>query len=138
MIGRMEAHEIDAPSVAIVGVEFGRVAVGQRAELEKFGRAGARAERLERVRRPSGALALDRLLQRRVGIVEVIVGEFDRLVEDLMGRGAVRVEGGAEIVLSILAERPWRAIPFFPEVPPAQGMSKESPALAVAVRARAC
>ena len=45
----MEADEIDAPAVAVVRVELGRVLVGERAELEKLGRAGAGAERSERI-----------------------------------------------------------------------------------------
>ena len=97
----MEADEVDAPPVSIVGVELGRVLVRQRPELQKFGRPGAGAEGFERIARPARAFARDRLLQRRVGIVEVEVGEFDRLVEDLVGDGAVRVEGRAEIVLSV-------------------------------------
>ena len=101
MIGGMEANEIDAAPVAVVGVELWRVLIRQRPQLQKFSRARARAERFEPVGRPRGALALDRLLQRRVGIVEVVVGELDRLVEHLMGNGPIRVEGRAEIVLSV-------------------------------------
>ena len=97
----MEADEIDSAPVAIVGVELGRVPVRQRPQLQEFGRAGAGAEGSERVARPSPAFALDRLLQRRVGIVEVEVGEFDRLVEDFVGDGAVGVEGAPEVVLSV-------------------------------------
>ena len=77
----MEADEIDAPPVAIVGVELGRVLVRERPQLQKFRRPGARAEGSERIARPARAFALNRLLQRRVGIVEVEVDEFDRLVE---------------------------------------------------------
>ena len=117
----MVANEIDAPSIAIVGVELGRVAVRQHAELEKLARAGARPERFKPDRRPSGALAPDRLLQRRVGIVEVSVGEFDRLVEDLMGRSAVRVEGRAEIVLPILNSAHGVQFPFSERYHPHRG-----------------
>ena len=117
----MEAHQIDAPAIAVVGVEFGRVAVGEHAELE-ITRPSRRAPRTLRARRrPSGALALDRLLQRRVGIVEIVVGEFDRLVEDLVGRGAVRVEGGAEIVLSILESAHGVQFPFSQRYHPHRG-----------------
>ena len=95
MIGGVEAHEVDPAAVAVVGVEFGRVLVGERAQFEPFGRSGMRAEGAERVRGPVRALAPHRLLQRGVGIVEVVVGEFDRLVDHLMGDGPVRVEPGA-------------------------------------------
>ena len=51
VIGGMEADEIDAAPVAVVGVELGRVPVRERPELQKFGRPGAGAECL-RARRP--------------------------------------------------------------------------------------
>ncbi len=102
VIGRMKAHQIDAPSVAIVGVEFGRVPVRQRPLLQIVGRARARPERFEPARRPRGALAPHRLPQRRIGVEEIIVGEFDRLVEHFMRRGAVGIERAAEIVLSVV------------------------------------
>src|SRR5271156_4727826 len=85
MIGRMEADEIDAAPVAVVGVELWRVLIRQRPQLQKFSRARARAEGSERIAGPACAFALNRLLQRRVGFVEVIVDEFDRLVEYLVG-----------------------------------------------------
>src|SRR3984885_5441582 len=101
MIGGMEANEIDAPPVAVVGVELWRVLIGQRPPPQKFSRARVLPERSEPAGRPCGAFALDRLLQPRVGVVEVVVDELDRLVEHLMGNGAIRVERRAEIVLSV-------------------------------------
>ena len=97
----MVADEVDAPPVSIVGVELRRVPVRQRPELQKFGRPGAGPEGLQRIAGPAGALALDRLLQRNVGPVEVRVDEFDWLVDDLVCDGAIGVEGRAEIVLSV-------------------------------------
>ncbi len=97
----MEADEIDAPPVAIVGVELRRVLVRERSQLQKFRRAGAGPEGSERTAGPTRAFALNRLFQRRVGIEEVIIGEFDRLVDDLVGDSAIRVEGRAKIVLSV-------------------------------------
>ena len=101
MIGWMVAHQVDAASVAVVSFEFGRVAVRQRAKLEKRARAGAGAERFELPRRPGRALAFHRLLQRRVGIVKIEVGQLDRLVEHFVRCGAIGVERAAEIVLSV-------------------------------------
>ena len=57
MIGGVEADEIDPAAVAVVGVEFGRVLVGERAALETLGRAEPGAEAAEAVRRPARALA---------------------------------------------------------------------------------
>ena len=126
VIGRMEADEIDAPPVSIVGVELGRVLIRERPQLQKFGRSGAGPEGSERLARPARALALDRLLQRRVGIVEVGVDEFDRLVEDLVGDGPIRVEGRAEIVLSVGKGVHGRAISRFHEVTPHSGARQKA------------
>ena len=116
VIGRMEADEIDAPPVSIVGVELGRVLVRQRPQLQKLGRPGAGPEGSQRIAGPARAFALNRLLQRGVGIVEVGVDEFDGLVDDLVGDGAVRVEGATEIVLSV--GKGVHAISLFQEVTP--------------------
>ena len=62
------------------------------AELEVVGRAGARAERCEAFAAQAAPSRCNRLLQRRVGREKVVVDEFDRLVEDFMRGGAVRVE----------------------------------------------
>jgi hypothetical protein len=58
---RVVAHHVHAPAEAVVGVQLGRVAVGQHAELEVVGAAGERAEGDQCLMRPAGALALDRL-----------------------------------------------------------------------------
>ena len=81
----------------------------------EFGRAGARPERVRARPPPSRALAPDRLLQRRVGSVKIVVGELDRLVEHFVRDGAVRVEGRAEIVLSVGTGRSWRRSSLFRE-----------------------
>jgi len=57
----MKANEIDAAPIAVVGVELGRVLVGERAEFEIGGRSRPRAEGAERVFGPFRALAPDRL-----------------------------------------------------------------------------
>ena len=121
VIGGMEADEIDAPPVSIVGVEFGRVLIRQRSQLQKFGRPGPGPEGSERIAGPARAFALNRLLQRNVGIEEVILGEFDRLVEDLVGDGPIRVEGRAKIVLSVGKGVHGRAISLFHKVTPSYG-----------------
>ncbi len=91
----MVADEIDATAVAVVGVELGRILVGERAELEDFGRAQLCTEHGEFVVRPTAALARQPLGERRVAGKEIVVGEFDRLVEDLVGRRAIGIESGA-------------------------------------------
>ena len=73
VIGRVKAHQVDPPPIAVVGVEFRRIPVGERAELEVFGRSRARPEGLEPARRPTRALAPDRLLKRRVRVEEIVV-----------------------------------------------------------------
>ena len=101
VIGGVEADKIDPAPVAVVGVEFGRVPVGERAPLEAFGRAEAGPEGAEAVGRPFGALAANRILQPGVGFVEIVIGQFDRLVDHLVGDGAVGVERGASGVVSV-------------------------------------
>ena len=138
VIGRMEADEIDAPPVSIVGVELGRVLVRQRPQLQKFRRPGAGPEGSERIAGPARAFALNRLLQRRVGIEEVGVDEFDRLVEDLVGDGPIRVEGRAEIVLSVGKGVHGRAISLFLEATPSRGDRQRRAGPAVATNWGAC
>ena len=87
VIGGMKAHEIDAPAIAVVGVEIRRIAIGERAELEIVGRAELRAERFEVGARPIGALARNALSKRGVAGEEVVVGEREGLVEDFVGGG---------------------------------------------------
>ena len=91
MIGGMEAHEIDASAKTVVGVELGRMPVGERAKLEIIRRARHGAESDEVGARPVRAFARDALAQSGVAGKEIVVGERERLVEDFMrGRGDFR------------------------------------------------
>ena len=49
VVGGMEADEIDAPPISIVGVELGRVLIRERSQLQKLGRPGAGPESSERI-----------------------------------------------------------------------------------------
>ena len=100
VIGGMKAHQIDAPPVAVVGVELGRVLVGERAKLQSI-RPIPPGRRTPRALFAAQAAPSRRtgFLQRRIGIVEIEVGELDRLVEHLVGDGAVRVEGALRKLL---------------------------------------
>ena len=102
MVGGMEADEIDAPPVAIVGVELGRVLVRERPELQKLGRPGAGPEgfRAHRSAQPAPSRATASFSAASES-KRLVVGEFDRLVEHLVGDGAVWIERRAEIVLSV-------------------------------------
>ena len=95
VIGGMKAHEIDAPAVAVVRVEFGRIAIGERAEFERVGGAEPGAERFELGARPARPFARDALLERGVAGEEIVVDELERLIEDFVRRGAVGIERGA-------------------------------------------
>ena len=90
----MVADEIDSPAIAVMRIELGRVLVCERAELQEFSRPGAGPEGSERIAGPASAFALNRLLQRRVEIVEVIVDELDRLIDHFVRDGAVGIELG--------------------------------------------
>ena len=76
---------VDALPVAVVRLQPRRVALGAAAVLLGLGRAGDRAAVAHAVDRPAAGLALERLLQREVGVEQVDVLERRRLVEDLVG-----------------------------------------------------
>jgi hypothetical protein len=65
-----------------------RVAVGLLAELERAGAAGEGAHVAHALLGPAGALALERLGQRRIAVVEIDVDEGRRLVGHLVGDAA--------------------------------------------------
>ena len=83
----MELHQVDAVAEAIVGLELRAETIGEHAEFEVVGRAGELAERGEIVVRPGRALALHRLLQRRVLRVQVVIDELARDVDDFVRVG---------------------------------------------------
>ena len=122
----MEADEIDAPPVAVVGVELGRVLIRQRPQLQKVGRARARPERFEPVVAHAAPSRLTASFSAASEVEKIVVGEFDRLVEHLVGDGAVGVEGRAEIVLSV-GRAVMAPISLFHEVTPHGRDRKESP-----------
>ena len=102
MIGGMKAHEIDAPAEAVVGLEIGSKAVRLRAERRDSRPSRSARRRLRVVGRPSGALAREPPpAATSLEIEETEVGELEGQVEDFVSGGAVRVEGRAEIVLSV-------------------------------------
>ena len=123
----MEADEVDPPAVAVMRVELGRVLVRERPELQKFGRPGAGAESAERIAGPAGAFALNRLLQRCIGIVKVSVDQLDRLVDHLVRHGAVRIKGRAEIILSVGKDVHGMRSPFSARLLLMSEIGKETP-----------
>ena len=58
VIGGMEAHQVDAPAVAVVGIEFRRMAVGERAKLDDFCGAELLTIGRQRVAGECGAFAV--------------------------------------------------------------------------------
>lgn len=80
----VEAHQVDAVAEAVVGVEFGRIPVGQGAQLQVVGRAGELAEARQVRLRPGRAFALDGLPQGRVLRVHVVARQLRRDVDDLV------------------------------------------------------
>ncbi len=100
VIGGMVANEVDPVAVAVVSVELGQVAIGERAQFQRLGRSEPGAEARQFVLRPAGALARRSVLQRRVAGEEIEIDELGRLVEDLVGRRAAGIETGARCVLA--------------------------------------
>jgi hypothetical protein len=96
VIRGVEAHQVDTMSKPVVRVELRLELVRQLAQFQILCRADTGAERLQRSIRPAGAFARDRFAQRAVSIVEVVVGEFGRLVDDFVRvREIARGQGAA-------------------------------------------
>ena len=86
---------VHAVAEAVVLVQLRDVALRPPAVLVGLGRPRHLAEVAQPVDAPAAALALDRLLQRDVGVEHVHVDERLRLVDHLVGAGgAVRRHGG--------------------------------------------
>src|SRR5207245_8120535 len=69
-----------------------RMVVGLKAPVDRFLSAGQGPQLVDEVMRPGGALALERLTQRRVGCEQVVVDERRRLIAThlpALRRGAV-------------------------------------------------
>ena len=81
---RVVVDAVDPVPVAVVRQQPRRVALGAAAVLLRLGRARDGAAVAHAVDRPAGALALQALPQREVGVEEVDVLERRRLVEDLV------------------------------------------------------
>src|SRR3954452_6819860 len=98
MPGRIELDLVDPVAVAVVGPQHGQIGVGAATVGDGLGRAGDDAEVAHAVNAPVATLADERFLERDVELVEVLVLERNRLVEDLVGRGgAAVVERGHQI-----------------------------------------
>jgi hypothetical protein len=85
VVGGVVGDLVDAMPVTVVGAQLGRVAVGVEPPLDRLGRPGQAAERMQVVDGPAGALALDGLHQGGVGSEHVVALERRRLVRDLVG-----------------------------------------------------
>ena len=81
----MKAYQVDAPTKAIMGIQFRDVLIGQGTQHQVVGRADARAECIEIGLCPAGAFPSYRLAQRRIGGVEIAVREVGGYVGDFMG-----------------------------------------------------
>jgi hypothetical protein len=86
MPGGVELDLVDAPAVAVVAAEHGRVGVGLRGQAGRLLRAGQRADRPDRFGSPAAALAGERVGQYRIGVEQVPADQRRRLVGDLVRR----------------------------------------------------
>jgi len=83
--GGVELDLVDTVAVAIVGAQLRPVLVCQPAQRLRVPAAGVSADRGDPLLGPLRALATDRLDQRPIGLVDVVVDQGGRLVEDLVG-----------------------------------------------------
>ena len=85
--GGVELHLVDPVAVAVVGAQLGRVLVGLARPGLDLGVAPQHAEGRDPVPRPLGALPLQRLHQRPVGLEGVVADQRWCLVDDVVGGG---------------------------------------------------
>jgi len=69
----MELHLVDAVAEAVVRAELRRIGVGLEAPADRLLGAGQPAQLANALLRPRGALSLERLPQRPVGLEQVVV-----------------------------------------------------------------
>ena len=82
----VEVDLVDPVAVAVVGDEARLVALAAVGVLARLGAAGDLADVAQAVDAPAAVLALDRLVQRGVGLEDVVGLEGRGLVEDLVRR----------------------------------------------------
>ncbi len=101
VIARVEQNLVDTVSVTVVGLQFRRVFVGEPPVLIGLCRRQFSAHRTYPTVGPTRPAAMQSLLQRRIGLVEIEVLKRRRLVGDFMRRQiSARAEvghGGAPV-----------------------------------------
>ena len=80
--------ELDLVDAVAVGTQLRRVLVGEPPKLDRALGTGERADLGDPLLGPVGAFAPHRLDQRAVGLEDVVVRQWGRLVGDLVGQGA--------------------------------------------------
>jgi hypothetical protein len=93
--GGVEDHFVDAMTVAIVGMETGRIGIGVASPLEGGSASRQGSHRLHLRLRPAGALTANTLYKRSVLSERIIIDQWSRLVEDVVCRVSRRVAGRA-------------------------------------------
>src|SRR5262245_19409830 len=86
----MELHLVHPVAVSVVRFEPGRVLVRDPAKLLDVAAPGELPDLGDPIHRPIGALAVDRLLERLIGIEDVVVDQRRGLVGHLVGADAGR------------------------------------------------
>src|SRR5262245_43289605 len=86
----MELHLVHAVAVSVVRLEPGRVLVRDPAKLLDVAAPGELPALGAPIHRPIGALAGDRLLERLIGLEDVVVDQRRGLVRRLVGADAGR------------------------------------------------
>ena len=91
VVGGMEFDEVDAMAEAVVRAQLGQVPVGLARQVLDLGAADQGSGLLQVIRRPVGTEDANRVTQRFVAGIEVVIFERTRLVHHLMGGKASRL-----------------------------------------------
>jgi hypothetical protein len=94
MPGGVEVHLVDAMAEAVVGAEDWRILVGLEAGADQRLGAQQLSEFFEARPGPGGSFAIEGAGQSRVGGEEIVILESRGLIQDFVGTGKRRNNGG--------------------------------------------
>jgi hypothetical protein len=83
--GRMKIDAVDAVAESVVGAQLGQMPIGLAGELLHLRRADRPSGIMEFLLGPLRIEGAHDVLQKRVGAIDIIVGERGRLIENLVG-----------------------------------------------------
>ena len=85
VVAGVKLHFVNAPAKTVVRMQLGHMHIGQPGMRLHFSRAQPGAQLRQRRGVQTGRIELQRVLQRPVGLIQVVVDQRFRLVEHFMG-----------------------------------------------------